>query len=102
MAVQVTTDNIDLGSDPKPPIIYRCKKCRRIVATEDQIVTHERGEGQKCFKWKRRNDGLDKDLPECSSIFVEPMKWMQSGLNLLPLAITHPLPLYAISLSAIS
>ncbi|KAJ9565873.1 hypothetical protein OSB04_001839 [Centaurea solstitialis] len=37
--------------------------------------------GQKCFKWKKRGSN-SKDIvnepPECSSIFVEPMKWMQA------------------------
>lgn len=67
-------------SDAKPQIIYRCKKCRRIVASQDLVVTHEPGDGQKCFKWKKRskNDG-DLELPECSSIFVEPMRWMETG-----------------------
>ncbi|XP_051124775.1 probable inactive dual specificity protein phosphatase-like At4g18593 isoform X2 [Andrographis paniculata] len=78
-AMEPATDSIDSGSDPNPPLIYRCKKCRRIVATKDHIVAHERGEGQKCFKWKKRDDGFDRDsMPDCSSIFVEPMKWMQS------------------------
>lgn len=77
-AVEASLNN-DSVSDPKQPIIYRCKKCRRIVATEEHIVSHERGGGQKCFKWKKRNTVSDMEAPECSSIFVEPMKWMQSG-----------------------
>ncbi|KAF5947489.1 hypothetical protein HYC85_013446 [Camellia sinensis] len=74
-------NNFDLGSEPKPQVIYRCKKCRRIVASQEHVVPHERGEGQKCFKWRKRsgNPGKnDKELPECSSIFVEPMKWMEA------------------------
>ncbi|CAK9165752.1 unnamed protein product [Ilex paraguariensis] len=74
-------NNSDLGCDPKPQVLYRCKKCRRIVASHEHIVPHKRGEGQKCFKWRKRsNDPLEmeKEPPECSSIFVEPMKWMQS------------------------
>ncbi|KAL4563296.1 hypothetical protein LXL04_027336 [Taraxacum kok-saghyz] len=60
-----------------PQIIYRCKKCRRIVASKDQIIPHEPGNGQKCFKWKKRT-GDTNTTNECSSIFVEPMKWMQA------------------------
>ncbi|KAM7525034.1 hypothetical protein LguiA_014936 [Lonicera macranthoides] len=74
-------NNSDSVSDPIPQVIYRCKKCRRIVATQEHITTHERGEGQKCFKWKKRSGDpweMDKKPPECSSIFVEPMKWMES------------------------
>lgn len=93
-AMEATLNNTDIGSDPKPPVVYRCKKCRRIVATEEHIVSHERGGGQRCFKWKKRNVDEDVQALECSSIFVEPMKWMQackSKLNhhsLLTIGIT--------------
>ncbi|XP_043687375.1 probable inactive dual specificity protein phosphatase-like At4g18593 isoform X1 [Telopea speciosissima] len=69
----------DLVTDPK--LIFRCKKCRRIVAAQENVVIHERGEGEICFKWKKRSGDpgeRDKEPPECSSIFVEPMKWMQT------------------------
>lgn len=72
----------DLGSEPKPQVIYRCKKCRRIVASQEHVVPHERGKGKKCFKWRKRGSDpweADKEPPQCSSIFVEPMKWMESG-----------------------
>ncbi|CAN0853416.1 Probable inactive dual specificity protein phosphatase-like At4g18593 [Linum grandiflorum] len=60
-------------------LVYRCRKCRRIVAYDDNIVTHERGKGQESFKWKkRRHDPVGKVEAECSSIFVEPMDWMQA------------------------
>lgn len=79
-AIAMEATNADLGSEPKPPVIYRCKKCRRIVATEEHVLSHNLGEGQKSFKWKKRNGDSD-EAPECSSIFVEPMKWMQSGYS---------------------
>lgn len=72
-------NNPDPEVDMKPPVIYRCKKCRRIVASHDLVVPHEPGDGQKCFKWKKRNKSPEDDnLPKCSSIFVEPMKWMET------------------------
>ncbi|KAK3206931.1 hypothetical protein Dsin_020977 [Dipteronia sinensis] len=61
----------------KPQVVYRCKKCRRIVASGETIVPHEQGKGEECFKWKKRSD-IEKEPPECSSVFVESMKWMQS------------------------
>ncbi|CAI8612536.1 unnamed protein product [Vicia faba] len=64
----------------KSQLIYRCKKCRRIVASEDIIVPHERGKGESCFKWSKRDrESWDnkKQPADCTSIFVEPMKWMQ-------------------------
>lgn len=72
-------DNSDIRSKPSTQIIYRCRKCRRIVASQEHVVPHERGEGEKCFKWKKRSgDTLANEPPDCSSIFVEPMKWMQA------------------------
>ncbi|XP_061358532.1 probable inactive dual specificity protein phosphatase-like At4g18593 [Gastrolobium bilobum] len=65
----------------KPQLIYRCKKCRRIVASEDNIVSHERGKGESSFKWKKRSSEpweMEKQPADCTSIFVEPMKWMQA------------------------
>ncbi|KAI9197886.1 hypothetical protein LWI28_006122 [Acer negundo] len=75
MAAASNTDSAE--TVPKPQVVYRCKKCRRIVASEETIVPHERGKGEECFKWKKRSD-MEKEPPECSSIFVESMKWMQS------------------------
>ncbi|XP_037494825.1 probable inactive dual specificity protein phosphatase-like At4g18593 [Jatropha curcas] len=73
---EIGVSNSHLDSVPKPQVIYRCKKCRRIVASEENIVPHERGKGEQCFKWKKRSgDPQEKETTECSSIFVEPMKW---------------------------
>ncbi|WVZ07559.1 hypothetical protein V8G54_020905 [Vigna mungo] len=66
----------------KPQLIYRCKKCRRIVASEENIVSHERGKGESSFKWKKRSSEAweaEKQPVDCTSIFVEPMKWMEAG-----------------------
>ncbi|XP_026414667.1 dual specificity protein phosphatase 12-like [Papaver somniferum] len=60
---------------------YRCKKCRRIVALEENLVGHEPGEGESCFEWKKRKNSKSSktyDEHECSSIFVEPLQWMKS------------------------
>nr|ACU23339.1 unknown [Glycine max] len=44
------------GTTTKPPqLIYRCKKCRRIVASVENIVSHEHGKGESSFKWKKRS-----------------------------------------------
>lgn len=57
-----------------PTKAYRCKKCRRIVAVEDNVVDHVPGEGEPACAWsKRRNGSFDK---ECSSLFIEPLQWM--------------------------
>ncbi|CAL5420603.1 unnamed protein product [Camellia sinensis] len=58
---------------------YRCKKCRRVVALQENIVDHVLGEGETSFGWHKRKGGnpFNKcDEIECSSIFVEPLRWM--------------------------
>ncbi|XP_010518801.1 PREDICTED: probable inactive dual specificity protein phosphatase-like At4g18593 [Tarenaya hassleriana] len=74
--VDVEKDDASQESVPKPKLIYRCKNCRRIVAAEENIVAHEPGKGEECFKWKKRSG--DSEQVNCSSVFVEPMKWMQT------------------------
>lgn len=60
-----------------PGVIYRCKKCRRMVATQEYVVTHDVGQGERCFL-RRKSYHVDEKEPECACIFVEPMKWMQA------------------------
>ncbi|XP_041024625.1 dual specificity protein phosphatase 12-like [Juglans microcarpa x Juglans regia] len=58
---------------------YRCKKCRRVVAVQENVVDHIPGEGETSFDWhkrKSRNPFIKSDETECSSIFVEPLRWM--------------------------
>ncbi|XP_028754273.1 probable inactive dual specificity protein phosphatase-like At4g18593 [Neltuma alba] len=62
----------------KAHLIYRRKKCRRIVASDDNIVSHKHGKGEASFKWKKRNENTEKQPVDCTSVFVEPMKWMQT------------------------
>lgn len=62
-----------------PKTVYRCKKCRRIVALHENIVSHTPGEGETCFEWHKRKSGNPFkrfDEIECSSIFIEPLRWM--------------------------
>lgn len=79
-SVPQAADNLSKEGQPVPQVVYRCKKCRRIVASQDMVVPHEQGTGQKSFRWKKRSGSLQTDEapPECSSIFVEPMKWMEA------------------------
>lgn len=75
------TNNTNSEHVSKPQLIYRCKRCRRIVASEETIVPHERGKGEPSFKWRKRSGhnigDEEKGSTQCSSIFVEPLKWMQ-------------------------
>ncbi|KAJ1278802.1 hypothetical protein BS78_04G106900 [Paspalum vaginatum] len=75
-----TESDVNLEKQTSDPgIIYRCKKCRRMLATQEFVVTHEVGAGGKSFKGaKKFNIDEDDQKPECPCIFVEPMKWMQT------------------------
>lgn len=69
------------AKENKPKTVYRCKKCRRIVALHENVVSHTPGEGETCFEWHKRKSGNPFkrfDEIECSSIFIEPLKWMTS------------------------
>lgn len=72
------TPTQDLSNKDTRKTAYRCKKCRRIVAVEDNVVSHTPGEGESCFEWNNKRKGGRPDNKEqnCSSLFVEPLKWM--------------------------
>ncbi|KAL6130367.1 hypothetical protein ACLB2K_068747 [Fragaria x ananassa] len=57
---------------------FRCKKCRRLVAVQDNVVDHIPGQGETSFEWRKRksSNSNNPEDSECSSIFVEPLKWM--------------------------
>ncbi|KAI4300897.1 hypothetical protein L6164_034224 [Bauhinia variegata] len=92
-------DSSKLGADPGMPVevsaevegapkvgnnrtpTYRCKKCRRVVALQEHVVDHIPGEGETSFDWHKRRSGNPFSKPnesECSSIFIEPLRWMKA------------------------
>jgi dual specificity phosphatase 12 len=78
----------DFSKTEQHKTAYRCRKCRRIIAVEDNVISHVPGEGESCFDWNRRKSGRPYSNKEqdCSSLFVEPLKWMTPGrLMLLPI-----------------
>ncbi|KAG6544459.1 hypothetical protein Mapa_014097 [Marchantia paleacea] len=76
---------MNLNEEKKVATLYRCKKCRRLVASESNVVAHNLGLGEPSFKTKRRGVGRFQDddygEPKCSSIFVEPMQWMTTVIE---------------------
>ncbi|KAG8372139.1 hypothetical protein BUALT_Bualt12G0035300 [Buddleja alternifolia] len=67
-----------------PTRTYRCKKCRRLVALQENVLDHVPGEGETCFEWHKRRSGNPfnrSDENECSSIFVEPLRWMTTAVE---------------------
>ncbi|KAJ0985228.1 hypothetical protein J5N97_003584 [Dioscorea zingiberensis] len=68
-----------VSKEVQPAKSFRCRKCRRIIALQENVVSHEPGEGETCFDWHKRKSSSTFnrfDETECSSIFVEPLKWM--------------------------
>lgn len=76
------TEKISPDNLVNPTPAYRCKKCRRVVALKNNVVDHVPGEGETCFEWHKRRSGNPFNRSaddECSSIFVEPLRWMTTG-----------------------
>ncbi|XP_068308830.1 probable inactive dual specificity protein phosphatase-like At4g18593 [Pyrus communis] len=72
------------------PAAFRCKKCRRVVASQDNVLDHKPGEGEQSWRRKPKSGGGDggssKSEEEgskyCSSIFVdEPPMWMKTAVG---------------------
>ena len=78
----------DLESTTERSTVYRCKKCRRVVARDENVIGHDVGGGESAFKPHKRGGkrGMTEERPVCTSIFVEPMQWMTTG-SLLVLAL---------------
>lgn len=73
--------DVSLTKETTPARAYRCKKCRRVVALQGNVVDHVPGEGETAFEWHKRRSGnpFNKPEDECSSVFVEPLRWMRTG-----------------------
>lgn len=74
---------------------YQCKKCRRVVLLEEQVMNHTPGEADQEFDAMfpnmigdvhNKNPG-GEDTQCTSSIFVEPMSWMNGGTFIYMLLI---------------
>ncbi|GFP95549.1 dual specificity protein phosphatase 12 [Phtheirospermum japonicum] len=80
LPAEIVTSNSEASTDKAPPPssrAYRCKKCRRLVALQENVLDHVPGEGETSFEWhKRSSNSYSRDEEECSSIFVEPLRWM--------------------------
>lgn len=84
LPAEIVSSNVETSSDKRAPPTraYRCKKCRRVIALQDNVVDHVPGEGETSFEWHKRKSGNPfsrYDDNECSSIFVEPLRWMTTG-----------------------
>ena len=53
---------------------YHCRLCRSALFTSDEVVPHDTSsdaKGRKPFK-ERRWAGLDPEVPDCTSLFLDP------------------------------
>uniref|UniRef100_A0A0D9XWN1 protein-tyrosine-phosphatase n=1 Tax=Leersia perrieri TaxID=77586 RepID=A0A0D9XWN1_9ORYZ len=75
---QPNSSTQNLPSKETQQTAYRCKKCRRVVAVQDNVVSHTPGEGESRFQWHNKRKGGHSYNKEqgCSSLFIEPLKWM--------------------------
>ncbi|XP_071947783.1 dual specificity protein phosphatase 12-like [Antedon mediterranea] len=79
-----------IAADPKnsstlQEVIFKCKKCRRLLLSRGNIIGHDQGSGQEAFKWNKRNmlaevssDPVTQS--RCTSLFIEPVSWMESAI----------------------
>ena len=63
----------------RDPAAFKCKKCRRALFLPAAIIPHMEGfSGKKSFQDKNRRRMKDREAKNsCSSVFLEPMEWME-------------------------
>merc|ERR1712217_79128 len=60
-----------------PKWSYRCMKCSTILFHDSNVLPHyEDGELKASRDWKPKESNEGEELVTCTSMFVEPMKWM--------------------------
>lgn len=71
----VRTDPVVFSVRPEP-VVYRCKKCRRIVASGSNLLLHKEG---KTPRWTETlHDKEESTLAVCTQMyFIEPIIWMK-------------------------
>lgn len=62
---------------------FRCKKCRTVLISQKDMVSHEPGAGQSAFNYRKRSTALPSagtNLSQCNSYHIEAMDWIK-GVN---------------------
>ncbi|KAL0098073.1 protein-tyrosine phosphatase-like protein [Phycomyces blakesleeanus] len=47
------------STNTKPYTALRCRKCRRVLAEADNVIDHERGQGQGAFAYLKRDSSIN-------------------------------------------
>lgn len=74
-----TINGVSTSSSTSSQADYSCKKCKRVVARQENVIPHDPMSGESSFRWRRRGArrwGGEDDDPACTALFVEPMQWM--------------------------
>ena len=62
-----------------PAQAYLCRRCRRPLFAPSDVVSHERGDGQRAFRHvKRDRDRAAADAADvaaCAHVFIDPPEW---------------------------
>ncbi|XP_033029253.1 dual specificity protein phosphatase 12 [Lacerta agilis] len=68
---------------PNTEVLYRCRKCRRLLFRSSSILSHDGGKGPAAFAHKRLSRPAPfhcDDQSRCTSYFIEPVQWMEPAL----------------------
>jgi len=90
-------EKIEYGEDPEKkvmvgdvrPSTYRCKKCRKVLFDEENVIEHELGKADAFSRNSNFSRPTNPSRESCTSVFSEPMEWIQ-GLESLDGSITCP------------
>ncbi|XP_033105784.1 dual specificity protein phosphatase 12-like isoform X2 [Anneissia japonica] len=79
-----------LADDPQhssttQEVIFKCRKCRRVLISRENVIGHDQGTGQEAFKWHKRSSPVEvasdpTRQSTCTSLFIEPVSWMKSAV----------------------
>lgn len=75
------------GDGSAGAVLYRCRKCRTLVATAENVI-ETAGPGSNGFAWRKRDKvqrashgGEDAAAAGTGGIFVEPLRWMEDAVG---------------------
>lgn len=77
----ITTDLAIPSESAAQGMLYRCRKCRRLLATQSNVVPVTEGPGSVAFKYRKRAKGGGGQGEDQGSLWVTPMQWMQELSN---------------------
>ncbi|XP_063150713.1 dual specificity protein phosphatase 12 [Candoia aspera] len=68
---------------PNHDVLYRCRKCRRLLFRSSSILPHDEGKGPAAFAHKKISEPRSfghRGQTNCTSYFIEPVQWMEAAL----------------------